>query len=129
MEKEFVPYDIALKLKELGFDDLCLAWYHYDKLVYSTEIDSVKNFNDWLKENMCSAPLWQQVEAWIRDIHQIDFLIVPTGDDKGKTNGYYCEIITVGYDKDNIELNTYKSYEKARRKSIKKLIKMIKILQ
>ena len=28
MNKEFVPYDIALALKELGFDEPCVGTYH-----------------------------------------------------------------------------------------------------
>ena len=31
MEKEFVPYELAVKLKELGFDDPCSGWYTPDK--------------------------------------------------------------------------------------------------
>ena len=28
MEEQFVTYEIALKLKELGFDEKCLVWYY-----------------------------------------------------------------------------------------------------
>ena len=27
MEKEFVPYELAVKLKELGFDEECFGYY------------------------------------------------------------------------------------------------------
>ena len=27
LQKEFVPYEIALKFKELGFDEPCFGWY------------------------------------------------------------------------------------------------------
>jgi hypothetical protein len=27
MEKEFIPYEQALALKELGFDEPCFAWF------------------------------------------------------------------------------------------------------
>lgn len=30
MEKEFIPYEIALALKELGFDEPCLGYYRKD---------------------------------------------------------------------------------------------------
>jgi len=28
MEREFVPYMLAVKLKELGFDEPCFGYYH-----------------------------------------------------------------------------------------------------
>lgn len=28
LQKEFVPYELALKLKELGFNEPCFAYYH-----------------------------------------------------------------------------------------------------
>ena len=33
MEEEFVPYELALKLKELEFDEECLASYHNTKII------------------------------------------------------------------------------------------------
>jgi hypothetical protein len=35
MEKEFVPYELALKLKKLGFDEPCFGLYEHGKLGYS----------------------------------------------------------------------------------------------
>ena len=31
MNKEFITYEQALALKELGFDEPCLGWYWYDE--------------------------------------------------------------------------------------------------
>ena len=31
MEKEFIPYEQALELKELGFDEHCLGYYYGNK--------------------------------------------------------------------------------------------------
>ena len=28
MEKEFVPYELALRMKELGFDEPCFGYYN-----------------------------------------------------------------------------------------------------
>ena len=37
MEKEFVPYDLALELKDLGFGEECFAWYNMsqDNILYT----------------------------------------------------------------------------------------------
>lgn len=59
MENQFIPYELSLKIKELGFDEPCLAWYHPNMyLVYSITKD---------KDSIVNAPLWQQA---------LDFLLV-----------------------------------------------------
>lgn len=70
LEKEFVTYEIGFKLKELGFDKICLAVHYKGKL------QLVKNFNinnvDLYVANEFSgilAPLWQQVIDWMLIIH------------------------------------------------------------
>lgn len=62
MEEEFVPYELAVKLKELGFDKECFGGYirlsngDFELAFYK---DRLINFN---KESniYVSAPLWQQ---------------------------------------------------------------------
>jgi hypothetical protein len=34
MNKEFIPYEQALDLKELGFDEPCFGWYSKDGTFY-----------------------------------------------------------------------------------------------
>ena len=88
MEKNFVSYTIALKLKELGFDEKCFASYYTDIEENRTEkYDVRKKLNasfDWDpftdeedsgyilnsdKEYYVSAPLWQQTLYWFREKH------------------------------------------------------------
>lgn len=69
MKKQFVTYEIALKLKELGFDERCLALYKsIDKC-----LEYRKHYyrNKSLPYNKYSAPLWQQVIDWFWDNHKI----------------------------------------------------------
>jgi predicted ATP-grasp superfamily ATP-dependent carboligase len=65
MENLFVPYEIALKLKEKGFDEPSLAYYDKDK----DFIIGILN-NIGLKR-FISAPLYQQVVDWFREKHKI----------------------------------------------------------
>lgn len=68
MNKEFVPYDIAMVMKELGFDEPCFGYYN--SLDYISE-EGVKNSNcnkPGMKGTYCAAPLYQQVFRWFRDI-------------------------------------------------------------
>jgi hypothetical protein len=57
MKNEFVPYELALKLKQLGFDEPCIATHGYLELYINTDDGHLK------------APLFQQVFRWFRDVH------------------------------------------------------------
>jgi hypothetical protein len=85
MKKQFCTYEISLKLKELGFDEKCMATYMLHacgdvnpfeyNLDYATKVQlhhglCSKNsdyINDWI-----AAPLWQQVIDWFRDVHNLE---------------------------------------------------------
>jgi hypothetical protein len=79
MEKQFVTYEIALKLKELGFDEECLGYFHSKELsLYPTQFHPYhlgKNSEEILYNTDCTAPLWQQVIDWFRDKHHTNIEI------------------------------------------------------
>jgi hypothetical protein len=68
MEKEFIPYEQALELKEIGFDEPCLKYWdgigkYFDQ----------KDWFDWNQtEYFVSIPLYQQAFRWFRDRYNID---------------------------------------------------------
>ena len=67
MNKEFVSYEQAVALKELGFDERCLGWYSsFDKLL---EIGNERHSFYTL------APLKQQVFRWFREKYDLTGLI------------------------------------------------------
>jgi len=85
MKKEFIPYEQALALKELGFDEPCISCY--DKLnmlaTYSENLFEPKNYNT---SGYCvSAPLYQQVFRWFREKYNIHYAMKPI---LGSKNGY-----------------------------------------
>jgi hypothetical protein len=63
MTKEFVPYEQALELRELGFDEPCFGLYHSDKTFYPTQCKSHEQYHG----QICSAPLYQQAFRWFED--------------------------------------------------------------
>ena len=69
MNKEFVTYEQALALKELGFDEPCLGLYHNDKTLYPTQCKSQEQYHG----QICSAPLYQQAFRWFREKHNLMF--------------------------------------------------------
>jgi hypothetical protein len=77
MNKEFISYEQALELKQLGFDEPCLAFYN-GKFLESTDY----NFdNDTSKDiGLCIvAPLYQQAFRWLHE--QLDMKgVMPTTD-------------------------------------------------
>lgn len=67
MQKQFVTYDIALKLKELGFDEECLAYYNpQEEFICGIDMDMIKYAHKYHKEDdSVLAPLWQQAIDWL----------------------------------------------------------------
>jgi hypothetical protein len=70
MENEFIPYEQALELKELGFDESCFGKIYADggseQLSYP-----YKNSDQIGKVTSCSAPLYQQVFRWFREKYNL----------------------------------------------------------
>ena len=62
-KKDFVPYEQALALKELGFDEPCFTWYWDDIGMYN----GLEFGNHNQNSNYVSAPLFQQAFRWFRE--------------------------------------------------------------
>ena len=64
MNNLFVPYEQALHLKELGFQEECLAYYHQDQML---EVDSLGIKRDHYRGKFgVLAPLYKQAFDWFR---------------------------------------------------------------
>lgn len=73
LEKEFVPYQESIELKELGFNEPCFSYYELDGMLSETPKESGddikypgdckfdKHQNEYLNEDeACSAPTFSQ---------------------------------------------------------------------
>ena len=78
MEKEFIPYEQALELKELGFNEPCFGWFrstlipsNFTEFFLETEFGMNESPSDWVNSNFldeaCSAPLYQQAFRWLHE--------------------------------------------------------------
>jgi hypothetical protein len=68
MEKEFVPYQQALELKELGFDEPCFGKFYHNHLeIGGSWLNSEFNKDEKDGNIFTSAPLYQQVFRWFRE--------------------------------------------------------------
>jgi len=65
MKNQFTPYEESLELKELGFDEECLAYYHQDERL---EVDSLGiKRNHYRGKLGVLAPLYQQAFKFLRE--------------------------------------------------------------
>ena len=80
MDKEFVPYEPSLALKELGFDEPCLAWFSETKELqiapetYKKWTDKPCNNSNIIKVfnvDCISAPTFSQAFRWFREKHNL----------------------------------------------------------
>lgn len=69
MENLFVPYEVALKLKEKGFNEPCLARYDSFTLKLDYNFAGLYPF-DTIPIHL-PAPLYQQAVDWLRIKHGI----------------------------------------------------------
>jgi hypothetical protein len=119
MNKEFIPYQEALALKELGFDEPCFAWYD-GKYTSSINQDYCKNSKEWLTTIHCAAPLYQQAFRWFREKHKLSGLI------EIGTQEYSFIIFDEEKDSRKITLSMNGTYEEAELACLKKLIEIAK---
>ena len=111
--KDFVPYQEALELKQLGFDEPCFGWFASDRTL-------VKEVTE--KTDFTLAPTYSQAFRWFREKHNINTVISWRDDllnydislTEMKKHGYF-------YYKDN-----FTTYEEAELACLKKLIDLTK---
>jgi hypothetical protein len=120
--KDFIPYEQALELKELGFDEPCFGWYD-GKYTSSINQDYCKNSEEWLNTIHCSAPLYQQAFRWCREKYDLISYIHPLAllQDTKK----WCYEITNFESSWDEDINLY-SPEEAELACLIKLIEIVK---
>ncbi len=116
MEKEFIPYEQSLELKELGFDEPCFGWYNW------TGKDLSLTNNSYVDINPTPAPLYQQAFRWFREkyelyscIERVEYI---NSDEKGFQWSIFEKCSNVGEE--------LKTYEEAELECLKKLIEIVK---
>ncbi len=123
MQKEFITYEQALELKELGFDEPCFGYYNItwskqNELLFPQYAGELENWNEMT--HLCSAPLYQQAFRWFREKHEVK--VISIGGDKNKKFSYLLHL------KDNSQVVGEKcnTYEEAELACLKKLIELAK---
>jgi len=125
MNKEFIPYEQALALKELGFDEPCFAKYKSDKLLLNIKWNNIwcENINEF----EIYAPTYSQAFRWFRENYNEHSLIIPYCDSSGEVISYRFEIVIQDYNLDDFESERKNyTYEEAELECLKKLIEIVK---
>ena len=136
MEKEFVPYELALRMKALGFNEKCYGYFTKDKEFFYFDVDDLssaytKNMDNLVVNSVngleCTAPLYQQAFRWFREKYEIEAttscfysrrLNIPY-----EERQYHCHVIRDGVTSKGPK---YKTYEEAELACLKKLIQIVK---
>ena len=127
MEGEFIPYEQALALKELGFNEPCLGYYvGKDKEVYmSNEILSAPFQFRLESKTTFVAQTFSQAFRWFREKYNLHSTIALISN--SDTERRYMVMIDYIYPhKAIMEFEEYETHEEAEIECIKKLIKIIK---
>lgn len=122
MKEQFCSYEIALKLKELGFDEPCFGSYFSNKSLWiEDEIDFTALPQG--VEYSFDAPLWQQVEQWFRDKYNIHITILKGNYSNNEINNQLCYYYSIP-GKLGMCYNRYNTYEEAREQAILKALEL-----
>jgi hypothetical protein len=131
MENEFITYEQALALKELGFDEPCIGWYNPQVNYKKVTTDRYWAFHltgEW--ENFKSAPLYQQAFRWFREKYKLQQIIW-----SGKINTVFYGYDILNIDEQEFIINNsengggdcdYGTYEEAEQSCLDKLIEIVK---
>jgi hypothetical protein len=141
MNNEFIPYEQALELKELGFDEPCFYQYVRDfdndgeliPIISETNHPILRDNN---QVSLCSggdcfaAPLYQQAFRWFREKYQLNGLL----NHYPNTKKWDCSVHNLNwsgkelmeYIKTEDRVVKYSTYEEAELACLKKLIEIVK---
>jgi hypothetical protein len=138
MKKEFVPYGLALELKQLGFDEPCFGYYvdgelrginlgmeelggvepYYQRFGFHTlsnhDIDNPNKI-------VVTAPTYSQAFRWFRDVYNLKSCIMFRT--SMEDNKEYYDWLIKGQE---VVYRHFNTYEEAELACLQKLIEIVK---
>ncbi len=143
MQKEFVPYEEALALKELGFDEPCFGAHGAWGFMSSNDVNSLsdevtqehldnKGYNE--EDGVCLAPTFSQAFRWFREKHNLKVSFSYWNGFNGMIPDrmqykYECNIVPNNNKSITVRENGriyFDTYEEAELACLKKLIELVK---
>ena len=93
MKEEYVSYSQAVKLKELGFDYKCNAYYWTEDKTFECT-NSIIHKNSDTCQTVVMAPFLWQAQTWLREKHNLS--VEPISNIARQWNTNVCEIDNFG---------------------------------
>jgi hypothetical protein len=123
MEKEFIPYELALELKQLKFNEPCFGYYnitwHIQNELHFPEYGAI--VDKWNTEShLVSAPTYSQAFRWFREKYDLFGVVEGKGYDHKK---YYIYSINGKW---HPSQPGFDNYEEAELACLKELIEITK---
>lgn len=119
MKDEFIPYEQALALKELGFDEQCFSFYDANGELYESE--GYYRYSDNVHKYEVIAPLYQQAFRFFREKYV--FYINSAANDLFYFVYYYKA--GAPHDPNDVFISeVFETYEEAEIACLKKLIEI-----
>jgi hypothetical protein len=127
MNKEFIPYEQALELKELGFDKKCFAAMDmYSNIDYGSEMyDWIKN-GETVQSTWAALPLYQQAFRWFREKYNITSEISISANHRNDAKKWMHSVTNLEVMLYTNSDTTFETYEEAELGCLKKLIEIVK---
>jgi hypothetical protein len=116
-EKDFVNFDIAVKLKDKGFSIPFYFYYRTDdeeKNIHHAIIGKPLTYSDKIDDEVVIAPTLMQVAQWLRDTYQLHIapnIYTETSEDADGNYWGWCLLSTESGRKIYTDANQYESYE------------------
>jgi hypothetical protein len=125
MKELFIPYQEALEMKQLGFDEPCFGKYdgsgkHKGKLWY----EMPNKGKDYIPVKDVLAPLYSQAFKWFRSKYDIACYVETKSLTTGGNTYDYTILVTKGDEWDDGK--RWKTYEEAELACLRKLIELVK---
>ena len=125
MEKEFVTYELALELKNLGFDEPCLGAFmgkDFRQFDFSNDLKGYVNDNNLI----IGRPTYSQAFRWFRENHELFHSIIYQDDNSGPGVFDYEILNKRGKSQGDDEVPEFGTYEEAELDCLQKLIEIVK---
>jgi len=116
IDKEFVPYEEALALKELGFDEPCFAVYFNT----TQQLYFDKYINEFTKDVRTLAPIFSQAFRWFDEHTDFMGFVVPSIKDN-----HFDWLIRIGWEEEIECEEAYSSRIEAELACLRKLIEIV----
>ena len=119
MEKEFAPYEPALELKEIGFNEPCFGLYTPPcKTVF------LHHYGLLSAKEQILAPTYSQAFDWFRENHKLHQIIIQNTDED-----WTYDIIPIYGINFYVIMDVFNTYEESKLACLIKLIEIVKSKQ